>query len=401
MIVTEVTESIVAGDAKLSANVSFENEPQADIDLWFCRPSAYGSLNAPGDPYLMATIIPALALHEDLYIDAPVTEQLLERIESCLVPQILQWNPEFRNVTIRTRNVVPGQSSNLRNEVGSFFSGGLDSWHSLVENQDTITHLIHIHGFEIQLDNSQLWNLAHSRVRDVAKEFGKQAIPIVSNFEEMLKITRQRLEDAGRPYPDFVVKAYIGCQLATVALLLQKRMGRAIIPSSWTMATPPPVGSHPLIEPRLSSDFYGFELKGVNSTRIDKIKFLKNIYPEGLRQLRVCYKNRPEEAIHPNCGKCFKCIRTLMEMRAAGAAPYTDSFHTGIDLRSLRINQQPKGTAEFWQDIADAANESGDTHLANTAAIIKGERFYFPREVKRCMKDLERKFRNPRGKIKD
>ncbi len=73
----------------------------------------------------MASIVPAMALHEELYIDAPVSEQLLERIESHLVPQILGWNPEFRNVTIRAKDIVSAQIPDMRTEVGSFF---LEGW---------------------------------------------------------------------------------------------------------------------------------------------------------------------------------------------------------------------------------------------------------------------------------
>ncbi len=78
----------------------------------------------------------------------------------------------------------------------------------MIKYQDEITHLIHINGFEIELDNPALWELAHSRVREAAKIMGKNVIPVVSNYAYLEDITMQRLKGAGRPYPNFGAKGF-------------------------------------------------------------------------------------------------------------------------------------------------------------------------------------------------
>jgi len=399
VIISDVCEKEIEGELELSATVAYETEPVETCRFWMRRPLAYGTLEAPGDPLLVAFLLPCMALRENLRIHAAVTDELLSSVRSNLIPTSLEWHPDFSEVEITADKTVSASEARTQDQVGAFFSGGVDSWHSMIGNLDRVTHLIHMRGFEIEHDNEALWAFAHNHVQEGAKQFGKTVIPVSSNMTNIGELkTRERLRAVGRPYEEFGVKVYSGCMLVSMALLLANRMKLGIVPSSWTLDVEPPLGSHPLIEPKLSTSLCAFSLDGCDASRIEKIRFLKEKAPESLRGLRVCIDNSPENAQKINCGECIKCVRTLLELRACKAMSLCESFDKPPDLAALKRKQLLWGTLEFWDDIRKAAREEGDTELADTVSIILGDKFYFPRAFrawsrsrKRAWKDLRRR----------
>ena len=70
-----------------------------------------------------------------------------------------QWADEFAFFAPRRVEVDAEEESrngSPASGVGCFFSGGLDSLHTLFKNLDKITHLIFVHGIDIPLNNSAL-----------------------------------------------------------------------------------------------------------------------------------------------------------------------------------------------------------------------------------------------------
>jgi hypothetical protein len=70
-----------------------------------------------------------------------------------------QWADEFAFIAPRRVGVDAEEESRNGSPapgVACFFSGGLDSFHTLFKNLDKITHLIFVHGIDIPLNNSAL-----------------------------------------------------------------------------------------------------------------------------------------------------------------------------------------------------------------------------------------------------
>ena len=69
--------------------------------------------------------------------------------------------------------------------------------------------------------------------------------------------------------------------------------------------------------------------------------------------LRVCWKNNSQEL---NCGRCEKCVRTMVSLAAAGVLPKCETF-PGRDELPARIesltNLHPNEYL-FWDQIAEA-----------------------------------------------
>ena len=54
---------------------------------------------------------------------------------------------------------------------------------------------------------------------------------------------------------------------------------------------------------------------------------------DALGWLRVCYRN-PDQAY--NCGRCEKCVRTMLSLHALGALEQAPTFANDIDPRTVR-----------------------------------------------------------------
>jgi hypothetical protein len=84
--------------------------------------------------------------------------------------------------------------------------------------------------------------------------------------------------------------------------------------ASHDIANPVPIGSHPAVDGLFSSQRVTIMHDGARYSRFQKVRDLAN-WPTALAALRVCPANPGSEA---NCGKCEKCLRTRLELLAAG-----------------------------------------------------------------------------------
>jgi hypothetical protein len=113
-----------------------------------------------------------------------------------------------------------------------------------------------------------------------------------------------------------------GSMMAAVGHLLSRDFSRIYIPSSHSYADLFPWGSHPLVDPLWSSERVEFAHDGCEATRIEKADLIARS-DSALRTLRVCWRNRRGAY---NCGMCEKCVRTMLNLAAAGALDRCTTF---------------------------------------------------------------------------
>lgn len=284
---------------------------EADVDL-----------DQSGHAWLPATL-PILMRVTDA---VSFTDQLdpvgLER--SAQAQELLRaWYPQLHHVTIdaeRARAGSPGSG------VGCFFSGGVDSFYSVLERREEITHLIFVHGFDIDFDDEHTAGTASTALRAAASALG---IPLIS-----VRTDIRRLSDRWSGWGE----QYHGAALASIGLLLAGHVGRVIVPSTFPSTNLTPWGSHPDLDPLWSTSRVSLEHHGVEQQRTDKIAAIA-ADPIALRYLRVCWQRKSGEY---NCGQCSKCIRTMAVLRAYGALEQCATFPSRIDSRPLRLVRKPK-----------------------------------------------------------
>ncbi len=323
-----------------SALVVGETSPS----LWFRTPSHLKPDETTlGDAFLASMLPMAMARGEDIVIDAPVSARLLESLDE--IQKIYAgWYPDvLQQVEIEASatNTAPVTGKGTL----STFTGGVDSFYTLVKHKDEITSVLYVEGFDVPITNAVLARSVRKTVSSVAEAYGVQATFLQSN----LKSFTDRVTDWG-------LIAH-GPALASVGLLLQGHFDTMYIPSTHSLKQMFPWGSHVLVDHLWSTERLTFIHDGADASRVTKTKTIAQEKPVQ-EYLRVCWQNRGPY----NCGRCEKCLRTMTALELMGTLDKFEVFPS-IDLpeavRTLEISNQ--NGLGFQIENLEYAQEMGST----------------------------------------
>ena len=301
--------------------------------LWFdASPSRENSLDHSGNGWLMALLPLAFERGEALEIFAPVDPLLLQNAEK--IQQVWAgWFPPHKPVSIKAP--VATASSGKEGKTGLFFTGGVDSFFSLLRFDETaradpasgnrpVDDLIFVWGFDIPLKNRAAFERKKTMLAEVAGIFGKNAVTVLTNLRQ----TRLRHLDWG-------LRLH-GAALGAVGLTLGKQYRTILISASGGYNNSDPWGSHPLADPLMSSSQTRFVYYGGGFDRFNKAKWIARS-DIALKHLHVCWK----EGTDTNCGRCEKCCRMLLSLDLLGVLEKAASFprdHYSLEhLKTLRF----------------------------------------------------------------
>jgi hypothetical protein len=297
------------------------------------------------DPFVPLALLPALALGADLRIEGPVTAETIaaaERVQAVFI----RWFPHLRSVrvegTARTPAARPSGAVAL-------FSGGVDSFHTALENRHRLTHLLFVHGFDVPLGDDPLRDRVGAALRGAARELALPLVEAETNLREFLD-----------RYVSW--EHTFGAALTTVARALGGAFGEVHIPSS---SAPAPVGSHPDLDPLWATSEQDFVHHGAEASRFEKVSRIASS-DTAMRYLRVCWKN-PEGAY--NCGRCEKCLRTMTAIRLVGAAERCLTFPGPLDFEAVSRAAVSELTRGMWEEMRLAAVRAGEQALAASIAL--------------------------------
>jgi 7-cyano-7-deazaguanine synthase in queuosine biosynthesis len=275
------------------------------------------SATTGADPFVPAALLPAMRAGSALEIEDSVSPMLLAATPK-VQEVVTGWYDSFSKVpflasTTRAATAAPG--------VGCFFSGGLDSFYSVLQHQEEITHLILVHGFDMELRAVRRREQTADVLRRAAAELGKPLIEVETNL---------------RAFADRYVRwgaDYHGAALCSVALLLSRVLGKVYLAASYNeaLSVQIPAGSHPHLDPLWSTEATQIIFDGMESGRPQKAARIAES-DVALRSLRVCWENRGRTY---NCGRCEKCLRTMVNLRIAGALDRCPTFDRPLDLRAV------------------------------------------------------------------
>ena len=334
MHVSDIRVLATGDGCELRCRVTSETNPDAadwfdPFTLWYRFPAwCLPFLSSDnGDPFLAALLLLAMRTGERLLVPAPISLGLLEAL-----PEIQEIYAAFDPRTTRVPvDAVARSGSRLPDAgeqgVGLFFSLGVDSFYSLLKNQrdhpadeKTVTHLLSVHGFDVAHDGwddvfppALLKHFAH-----VANSTGKTLVPVVSNIRQV----------GARLAPWTMLH---GGAMASVALALGTAWRRVMIAASATYDTIYPWGTHPLLDPLWSTEGLTVVHDGCELGTIDKTRFVARSALV-LETLRVC----PGYGPGYNCGRCMKCMRTMIDLSQAGALEQSQTLPHQIDATLLR-----------------------------------------------------------------
>jgi hypothetical protein len=312
-----------------------------------------------GDPFLPVGLLLAMSCRRRLVIEADVSATLLSasgtimdiyRSWSSLKPKTLDAVEVLASPIARDRR---GTSS------GAFFSGGVDSFYTLLKNvarypagdSRLVTHLLLVHGFDVKVTQEDLFQQVRQEIADVAEQLGKRLVIVKTDVKSAL---------AGIHWGDYAH----GPALASVGLALAGLFHTLYIPATYAFTELRPRGSHPGTDPLWSTEGLEFVHDGAEADRSQKIRMLARS-PAALRSLRVCWENRGNAY---NCGRCEKCLRTMVELEMCGVLSQARMFPTTIEATDVERLVLPAFLRGFWRGTLTRLR-AAQTNDAVTRAI--------------------------------
>lgn len=343
------TPIIERENGRVSARV---HGPGYEETLWFQSPQSFTeNLTQLGEAFSASVLFVAMKEGWSLRLLAPVSGQFLNSLTE--LQQIYAcWFPEFTAVEFTPEAVIEDSTSPAEG-VMFCFSGGLDSFHTYVENREQITHGLTVFGADIGLEEKDFRSYLIERHKNAAREMGIELVVVDTN---LLDVTGEHCEWA---------KHLHGAGLSAIAKLFGQQIRTLFIASSYPVNKLLPWGSHPFTDPMWAGADVNVIHYGAYLRRIDKVARVSE-NDLALRHLRVCFGNQPGSL---NCGECEKCLRTMAALQAVDRLESCPTFRRPLDLKA--VASMPYGSNSSrrdWRGTLDLLEETG-AHTELAAAI--------------------------------
>ncbi|MBW1640521.1 hypothetical protein G3H63_15770 [Microbacterium resistens] len=314
-------ELTINGNEALVATNLTGVRPSGQIRFRF--PAGYApDQSAMNDAVFSIGLMLAMATGRRLALGFPVSDQLVRAART--VNEIYtNWFPsKLSPVAIDVPSRFDSQPVVEEKVRGiSAFTGGVDSFATALRNKENIDSHFYVFGYDLPLDTEfkPLRDNVRANLRQAADRMQKRIIFVTTNVRTYLN-----------PHTNWASMSH-GPAIAAVGHLLSSIHNRLYIPSSFTYNDLQPWGSHPLTDPLWSSARLGVVHDGAHLSRVEKTIQIAD-EPAVQNHLRVCLSKRTEY----NCGKCVKCLRTMLGLELAGELKGSQVFPSVLDLDVVR-----------------------------------------------------------------
>ena len=290
--------------------------------IWF--ESSEICLRPRAEAFACALLIPALHAGAQLCFTRPVdpvwreNSQILMRVlnEWWRYPELSPAGP-----------TEPPIMTSAQKRTALCFSGGVDSFYTLLRSGEEIDDLVTIFGFDMEVDDSTRQAAAEESVREIAARMGKRPIFVRTNLREHPLVERVSWERSH------------GGAMAAIGFLLSSEIGRLLISSSIYRGENRPWGTHWELDPRWSSSDLNIVNYGNQLRRVDKLTAI-SAEPLLRNHLRVCWENHLPSG---NCSRCQKCLNTRLVLADCGEldhyAVFQHSETLTTDLREMPTSE--------------------------------------------------------------
>jgi hypothetical protein len=315
----------------------------------------------PADGALAATLMPAMSRGGPLRLEAPVSAKILRNQREFQAIQRLwssRWPSDphpLREIEVSAPTRV-AEGPRERGRVATFFSGGVDSWAAILDNPE-VTDLIFVRGLDLVPSWPQheaLGDEVEARLRKAAAELGLPLHIVTTDV---------------RTFSDPILRWESFCPSveAAIALFFEPLFERVLIANDSEYGKQVQVGASWQVDHLWSSEGLTIEDWGGRFGRVERLRRIVD-HPVVQETLRVCWMN-PDGAY--NCGRCPKCLATMIGLEAIGARGKIRTFPAEMDLEPLRSHPitTPLRLA-LWEDVLAAVEESGRADLKEAVAPL-------------------------------
>ena len=290
-----------------------------DIPVWFESDDAV--LDPCPEAFASAFLIPGLNKYRPLKLDTPLDPFWLDNCQKLLKLLNAWWSyPPLQPIAQR------GQvSTSPQQAMALCFTGGVDSFHSLLRGNEPPNYVLFVHGYDIPLADTVRMAAVRASLAEVAAARAVNLLIIRTNLRDHPSFRGTDWEHAH------------GGALAAAGHLLSSVIGRLVVPASYTYSNFHPWGTSWNIDPLWSSSRFQMVHGDASLWRADKLKAIVH-EPLVRRHLRVCWENRRPTG---NCGICEKCIRTMIALELVGELANFPAFDLGEPLPKLIDQARP------------------------------------------------------------
>jgi Polysaccharide pyruvyl transferase len=319
------------------------------------------------DAALCACLLPAMRFGGRLDLPAPLSPRLLRNQREFQAVQEAwsrSWEfDDFRlsEVEVRARERSP-EDGEANGRVAALFSGGVDSW-SIVLDEPELTDLIFVRGIDLIPripGNTQVADEVEARLRGAAEELGLAFHTVETNLRE--------LSDPLAPW-----EAYFGCAVVSVALFLSPLFDRVLIAGDSDHEVQVDSGANRLVDQLWSTEGLEIVDAGGRYSRIERLRRIAG-HPVVRRTLRTCWQNLDGAY---NCGRCRKCLMTMVGLEALGAREGISTYPAELDLDAVAELEVTRPVSLcFWEDVLDATRAAGRADLEGAVepVVASGKR---------------------------
>jgi hypothetical protein len=334
----------IADRCELSARVAMRRLDTEGLRITYRFPAELASTRLDASPYVAGLLATAMWWGEPLEIDGPVSPRLLAS-SPAITAVYRSMFPTLHEVEVRAEAGDVGAVDDDRGRA-SMFSGGVDSWYSVLKARArgaAVSHLVYSPSIDFMYTDATRAS-AVAAFRRAAGDVG--CTPVV--VETDLRRFTERFQHWGITH---------GGGLASIALTMGDHFAQVLVPSSFHLGAPRPWGSHPLLDPLWSTERMTFVHDGVTASRTDKLRYLAG-HPVAVANLKVCH----EADTTANCGRCSKCVRTMIGLRAAGVGADRAPFAEPLRFRNIRRLRRSTDPADrqFLVELVDELDNRPD-----------------------------------------
>jgi len=208
----------------------------------------------------------------------------------------------------------------------AFFSGGVDSFFTLIKGQEELTDILYIHGFDVRLDDLPRRAAVSAMGAAVAEGTGTRFIEVESNLGKVI-------QDFG----SWPIHGH-GFALMSVARALAGDIGEVRVPGTHSLQHQKPWGSWLDTDPLFSDERLAIVHDACEAERIDKIRRISS-EPLAQAYLRVCWGK--VDGMY-NCCRCEKCLRTMVSLHALNRLEQFTSFPLPLETRDVARTLLPR-----------------------------------------------------------
>lgn len=294
-------------DDKIEAAAVLEGVRGKRTRLFFRLPVEEGSsLTEAADPFVLAISFHVMRAGADLEVHGAVSPSLLLGLDEFQTAWS-RWRPDrYRRFSV-SAEIEREQAREEYGRTAMMFSGGVDSCYTawrhtrgdLESRKRRIDAAVLAHGFDIPLDQEEVFARAAARAKTILDSVGICLVPVTCN----IRVLGDRWGDSH------------GSALAAVLHLLAGGYSTGLISSSHVYETLRfPWGSNPVTDPMLSSASLSIVHDGCDLTRWEKADEIGD-WDEVQHHLRICWEG---EHLDRNCGTCMRCVGTALCFAAVG-----------------------------------------------------------------------------------